>query len=317
MHPTGLETRWPVPLRPAGTDLDLGVQQRSSQSETWARWRAIVGNVIFNNDTRAGRSFDAALTLMIIGSITVVMLGSVRPFQKEYGGVFTLLELVFTALFAVEYILRLISARHAAHYARSFFGVIDLLSVLPGVLGLLLPGRESLVVQSLLVIRIVRLVRVFRILHLGNYLTEARVLSGALRASIAKITVFLLVVLVLVVLMGTAMFLIEGPNRGFTSIPTSVYWAIVTLTTVGYGDISPQTPLGKALASLLMILGYGIIAVPTGLITVGLSQTKATPQGAPDHRADVHCQRCGQRTHLPGARYCSRCGERLTDRDGE
>ncbi len=278
-------------------------------------WRVTLGNVIYNYDTRAGRMFDAGLTLMIIGSIVVVMLGSVRPFQKEHGALFTLLEVVFTTLFAAEYLLRLLSARHAAHYARSFFGVIDLLSVLPGVLGLLLPGRESLLVQSLLVIRIVRLVRVFRILHLGNYLTEARVLSGALRASVAKITVFLLVVLVIVVLMGTAMFLIEGPNRGFTSIPTSVYWAIVTLTTVGYGDISPQTPLGKALASLLMILGYGIIAVPTGLITVGLTQARTAAEDQAIDRPDLSCRRCGLRTHVEDARYCSRCGEGLPGKD--
>ncbi|WP_407571600.1 ion transporter [Deinococcus altitudinis] len=270
--------------------------------------------MIFNNDTRAGRIFDAGLILMIIGSITVVMLGSVRPLEGKYGALFTQLEVAFTTLFAAEYLLRLLSARHASHYARSFFGVIDLLSVLPGVVGLLLPGRESLLVQSLLVIRIVRLVRVFRILHLGNYLTEARVLSDALRASTAKITVFLLVVLVIVVLMGTAMFLIEGPNRGFTSIPTSVYWAIVTLTTVGYGDISPQTPLGKALASLLMILGYGIIAVPTGLITVGLAQARLTPETSPASAPGVSCQRCGSSTHLPDARYCSRCGEGLLAR---
>jgi len=275
----------------------------------------VLGNVIFNNDTRAGRIFDAALTLLIIGSITVVMLGSVRPLQVMYGTWFARTELAFTALFTVEYLLRLLSARHASHYARSFFGVIDLLSVLPGVLGLLLPGRESLLVQSLLVIRIVRLVRVFRILHLGNYLSEARVLSTALRASTAKITVFLLVVLVIVVLMGAAMFLIEGPNEGFTSIPTSVYWAIVTLTTVGYGDISPQTPLGKALASLLMILGYGIIAVPTGLITVGLTQARLAADTLSEAGPEVRCRRCGLDTHVPEARYCSRCGEALPGTD--
>lgn len=294
-----------------GHPLDLSVQH----FPRWSEMRAVLGNVIFNNDTRAGRSFDAVLTLMIIGSITVVMLSSVRPLQMAHGPLLTRLELAFTALFAGEYLLRLLSARHASHYARSFFGVIDLLSVLPGVLGLLLPGRESLLVQSLLVIRIVRLVRVFRILHLGNYLTEARVLSGALRASTAKITVFLLVVLVIVVLMGTAMFLIEGPEQGFTSIPTSVYWAIVTLTTVGYGDISPQTPLGKALASLLMILGYGIIAVPTGLITVGLSQARLAAETRPAASDDVVCRRCGLEAHVPGARYCSRCGEVLPGRN--
>ena len=242
-------------------------------------WRTALGNVIYDNDTRAGRLFDAALTLCILASITLIMLDSVRPIHAAHGALLRRLEGVFTLLFSLEYGLRLITAHHPLHSLRSPFGVVDALSILPGYFTLL-PGA-----QYLLVIRMVRLLRVFRILHLGGFLSEARVLGAALRASVAKITVFLLAVLVVVVLVGTAMFALEGPARGFTSIPASVSWAIVTLTTVGYGDISSQTPLGKALASLVMVLGYGIIAVPTGLITAGLTQRSAGAVASPPARA--------------------------------
>ncbi|GBF04270.1 ion transport protein [Deinococcus aerius] len=269
-------------------------------SDRRAPWRVILGNVIFNNDTPAGRAFDLVLIVLILGSILVVMLDSVRPMRAAYGSVLNRAEWVLTLLFTTEYVLRLISARRASHYARSFFGVVDLLSIVPGYLALLLPGAETL-----LIVRVLRLLRIFRILKLARYLSEANVLTEAIRASAAKITVFLAVVLSLVTVIGALMYLIEGPENGYTSIPTSIYWAIVTLTTVGYGDIAPKTPLGKALASLAMILGYGILAVPTGIVTVNLAraQDRRQPQRI--------CPRCGLDRHDPDARYCKRCGEVL------
>ncbi|WP_019584864.1 ion transporter [Deinococcus apachensis] len=269
-------------------------------SDRRAPWRVTLGNVIFNNDTPAGRVFDLVLIVLILGSILVVMLDSVRPIQARYGSVLNRAEWILTLLFTTEYVLRLISARHASHYARSFFGVVDLLSILPGYLALLLPGAETL-----LIIRVLRILRIFRILKLARYLSEANVLTEAIRASAAKITVFLVVVLSLVTVIGALMYLIEGPEHGYTSIPTSIYWAIVTLTTVGYGDIAPKTPLGKGLASLAMILGYGILAVPTGIVTVNLAR-------AQDRRQQQRtCPRCGLDRHDPDARYCKRCGETL------
>ena len=197
-------------------------------SDPRAPWRVTLGNVIYNNDTPAGRVFDLVLIMLILGSILVVMLDSVRPIQARYGSVLSRAELVLTLLFTTEYVLRLISARRASHYARSFFGVVDLLSIVPGYLALFLPGAETL-----LIVRVLRLLRIFRILKLARYLSEASVLTEAIRASAAKITVFLAVVLTMVTVIGALMYLIEGPENGFTSIPTSVYWAVVTLTTVG------------------------------------------------------------------------------------
>ncbi|MBB6098449.1 voltage-gated potassium channel [Deinobacterium chartae] len=271
-----------------------------TSGDTRAPWRVNLGNIIFDSDTPAGRAFDLALILLILASILVVMLDSVQPIRAAYWPVLQKAEWTFTLLFTLEYVLRLITARRALHYARSFFGAVDLLSIVPGYLALLVPGA-----QYLLVVRALRLLRIFRVLKLVRYLSEADVLIRALRASAAKITVFLAVVLTLVTLIGTLMYLIEGPEHGYTSIPTSIYWAIVTLTTVGYGDIAPQTPLGKALASFAMILGYGIIAVPTGIVTVSLARVRGrTLLQAP-------CARCGLPEHDADARYCRRCGERL------
>lgn len=266
-----------------------------------APWRVTLGNIIYNADTPAGRAFDLTLIALILSSILVVMLDSVRPVQAAYGAVLNRAELVLTLLFTVEYVLRLIAARHASHYARSFFGVVDLLSIVPGYLALLLPGAEAL-----LIVRVLRLLRIFRILKLARYLSEASVLTEAIRASTAKITVFLAVVLTLVTIIGALMYLIEGPEHGYTSIPTSIYWAIVTLTTVGYGDIAPKTPLGKGLASLAMILGYGILAVPTGIVTVNLARAQDRRQ-----QQQLTCPRCGLQGHDPDARYCKRCAELL------
>ena len=281
----------------------------SGRPDRRAAWRVALGDVIYNSDTRAGRAFDLALIATILLSVLAVMLDSVAGFRARHAPELRTLEWGLTLLFTAEYLLRLVSARRATHYARSFFGAVDLLSILPAYLALFLPGA-----QYLLIVRVLRLMRIFRILKLVRYLSEASVLTQALRASLAKIIVFLAAVLTLVVIIGTLMYVVEGPPNGYTSIPTSIYWAIVTLTTVGYGDIAPKTGLGKTLASLAMILGYGIIAVPTGIVTVGLTQAQAGQRQAEvDAAAGRRCPRCGLGTHQPDARYCRRCGEALSE----
>src|SRR5688500_8224549 len=231
------------------------------------RRRARLHEIIFEADTRAGRLFDLVLIWLILLSVATVILESVRQIREQYGELLYALEWLFTLLFTVEYFLRLLSVRRPVRYATSFFGVVDLLAIIPTYLSILVPGS-----QYLLVIRILRLLRVFRLLKLTEYVTEADTLRRALRASQRKISVFLSAVMLLVIIIGALMYVIEGEAHGFTSIPTSVYWAIVTLTTVGYGDLSPRTSLGQILASAVMVLGYGIIAVPTGIVTVELAQ---------------------------------------------
>ena len=259
--------------------------------------------VIFEHDTRAGRTFDIALIIAILLSVAAVMLDSVASISQRYGPILKAIEWFFTILFTVEYVLRLYSARDAARYARSFFGIVDLLAIVPTYASLFFPpGR------FLLTIRILRVLRVFRVLKLVNFLGEASILNRALRASRHKIGVFLLTVLSIVVIVGSLMYVIEGPKSGFTSIPLSIYWAIVTLTTVGYGDIAPQTPLGQALAALLMITGFGIIAVPTGIVTVALGQAA---RSARPRRTCAVCRRGG---HAADAAYCKHCGAELADR---
>ena len=223
--------------------------------------------IIFEADTRAGRNFDIALLIAIILSVIMVMLESVQSISEQFSTLFTVLEWSFTLLFTIEYILRLWLTRKSVKYAFSFFGLIDLLSILPTFLEVFIAGSGSL-----MAIRIFRLLRVFRVLKLVHFLKEAKVLSDALRASRQKITVFIFAVFTMTVLMGTIMYLVEGGINGFTSIPRSIYWAIVTLTTVGYGDIAPQTVLGQTLASIIMILGYGIIAIPTGIVGAEVSK---------------------------------------------
>jgi voltage-gated potassium channel len=247
-----------------------------------------------------GKAFDVALLVAIILSVLAVMLESVSTIRGEYGGLLYGVEWFFTVLFTIEYILRLISVLRPYRYALSFFGVIDLLAVLPTYLSLFLTGA-----QMLLVIRILRLLRLFRIFKLTRYLGEAQQLRAALRASRYKISVFLLAVLSIVVVVGALMYLIEGPERGFTSIPRSVYWAIVTMTTVGYGDIAPSSILGQTVAAILMILGYGIIAVPTGIVSVSLAQAS---RSTTDHRC---CPGCGVEGHEDIANFCRNCGTHL------
>ncbi len=264
------------------------------------RWKARIYDVIFLADTPAGKTFDVALIAAIVVSVAVVMLDSVDAISASRRNTFFIAEWLFTILFSIEYLLRLITVRKASKYALSFFGVIDLLAVLPTYLSLLLPGG-----QYLIVIRILRVLRVFRVLKLAQYVGEARTLGAAFRASRYKIIVFLFTVLTIVVIVGSMMFIIEGADAGFTSIPRGVYWAVVTLTTVGYGDIHPLTPVGQFLAALVMIMGYGIIAVPTGIVTVELAQL------AQRSGSSLHCPSCGSEAHDGDARHCKECGSEL------
>ncbi|HYR29935.1 MAG TPA: ion transporter, partial [Thermoanaerobaculia bacterium] len=222
-------------------------------------WRQRLHTIVFEADTRAGRAFDFTIIICILASVAVVVLESIASIDARWHRELFAAEVFFTLLFTVEYIVRLIAVRRPLAYARSFLGVIDLLAIAPTWLALLIPGA-----QFFLTVRVLRLLRIFRILKLTEYLSEAGVITGALRASRRKIFVFLFAVVTLVVLIGALMYMIEGPRHGFHDIPTSMYWAIVTLTTVGYGDLSPRTPLGKLLASVVMVIGYAIIAVPTG-----------------------------------------------------
>jgi voltage-gated potassium channel len=265
-----------------------------------SRWRQRLHTVIFESDTRAGRLFDAAIIVLIVASVIVVILESIPSTGMRLRRELFFVELAFTAIFTVEYALRLLAVRRPLAYARSFYGVIDLLAIVPTWLMLVFPGAHYF-----LTIRVLRLLRVFRILKLTEYLTEAGVITSALRASRRKIFVFLFAVLALVVVIGALMYMIEGPEHGFHSIPTSMYWTIVTLTTVGYGDLSPKTPLGKLLASVVMILGYAIIAVPTGIVTSEL--TAARGRG---HSRQA-CPSCGREGHDDDATHCKYCGAAL------
>jgi len=264
-------------------------------------WRAQVHEIIFEADTPAGRLFDLALIACILLSVVVVMLDSVQTIGSEYGRLFYGLEWFFTVLFSVEYGLRIVSIGRPWAYMRSFFGVVDLLAILPTYLSLVIPGS-----QYFLVIRILRVLRIFRVLKIVQYVGETQQLMLALSASRRKITVFVFTVMTVVVIFGSAMYVIEDPESGFTSIPRSIYWAIVTLTTVGYGDISPQTNLGQALAAVIMILGYGIIAVPTGIVTAELSGLKKS-----QIVSTQSCLHCSAEGHDADAIFCKFCGEKL------
>ena len=272
----------------------------ASDSRSDTGWRHRLHEVIFEADTPAGKAFDVALILAIVASVVAVMLDSVAGIRHAYGPLLLAVEWFFTLLFTVEYLLRLSSVRRPIRYATSFFGVVDLLSVIPTYLSLLIPGS-----RYLLVIRLLRVLRVFRILKLAQYVGEIRYLARALRASRRKITVFLLTVLTLVVIIGSLMYVIEGEANGFTSIPKGIYWAIVTLTTVGYGDISPNTNLGQSLAALVMILGYGIIAVPTGIYAAELRDVMTR------RRSAIACPECSRVGHADDAAFCKFCGARL------
>ncbi len=270
--------------------------ERKPRSDSLLRHR--LHEIIFEADTPAGKLFDVVLICSILISVIVVMLDSVAALELRYGRFFLTLEWFFTLLFTIEYVLRLSCIGRPLKYAASFYGIVDLLSILPSYLSLLVSGGKYL-----LVIRILRLLRVFRVLKLVQYVGESRYLQQALWASRRKIVVFLLSVFLLMVIFGSVMYIVEGPEYGFTSIPRSIYWAIVTMTTVGYGDISPQTNVGQAIASLMMILGYGIIAIPTGIVTSELAFTKAMTTQV--------CPECGREGHDINAKHCKYCGAEL------
>ncbi len=258
--------------------------------------------VIFEADTPAGKAFDVWLLIFILASVLIVILETVPEFGDRYSDLFHILEWIFTIAFTIEYFLRLFCVRRPLGYATSFYGVVDLLSILPTYLSLIFSGT-----QYLLVIRALRLMRIFRIFKLGHFIREGRVLVDALQRSREKITVFMIFVLLMVTIIGAVMYLVEGGrNEAFSSIPHSIYWAIVTLTTVGYGDITPTTGLGRFLSALVMILGYAVIAVPTGIVSVGLmdSQKKVSVN-------TQVCRHCGREGHADDALYCKYCGKPL------
>ncbi|MFW6094216.1 MAG: ion transporter [Pseudomonadota bacterium] len=264
-----------------------------------------VRTVIFEAHTPAGKAFDVGLIVAILVSVAAVMLDSVGWIHESHGDWLYAAEWMFTVAFTIEYALRLWSIQNTWLYARSFYGIVDLLGILPTYLSLVFAGT-----QYLLVIRVLRVLRVFRVLRMVRYVGEAQLLADALRASRRKITVFISSVMALVVVFGSFMYLIEGPEHGFTSIPRSIYWAVVTLTTVGYGDMVPGTPLGQAISMLVMIMGYGIIAVPTGIVTLELSEAT---RRATNTRV---CPRCAAEGHLREAAFCWRCGAHLHPAEG-
>jgi len=262
--------------------------------------RRKLNNIIFGTNTPAGKAFDVGLLIVILLSVLTVMLESVPSLQLKYGRLFRSLEWIMTIIFTMEYLIRIWVTDRKGKYIFSFYGLIDLLSILPTYLSLIFVGT-----QYLLIIRALRLLRVFRILKLGRFVGEGEELGRALKASRHKITVFMGTIMMLVIILGTVMYLVEGKENGFTSIPLSIYWAIVTLTTVGYGDIAPQTVLGQSIASFVMILGYAIIAVPTGIVTAEITREK-------NRQEQIRkCEGCAATGHKEDAIYCRKCGEIL------
>ena len=259
--------------------------------------------IIYEADTPAGKLFDIVLLFLILFSVVLVMLESVAWIGEDYAQLLYQLEWGITALFSLEYIARLLVVKKPWRYVTSFFGIIDLLSLLPMYISFFFVGTSSLVA-----LRALRLLRVFRILKLSRYIGESNFLMAALWASRAKIGVFLFAVIILCIIFGTIMYLVEGEVNGFTSIPRGIYWCIVTLTTVGYGDIAPMTPLGRFIASIIMIMGYGIIAVPTGIVTSEMTQQQQNP----DTNTQA-CPNCMTETHLDDAVYCHYCGQKLNE----
>jgi voltage-gated potassium channel len=265
-----------------------------------AAWRTRLHEIVFEAETPAGRAFDLGLVTAILAAVACAMLETVQGLPSSAHTALVAAEWVFTALFSVEYLVRLLCVVRPLRYATSFFGLVDLCAILPTYLSLLMPGA-----QSLLVIRALRLLRIFRVLKLGRYLSEATALRVALLASRAKITVFFASVLVIVSIVGAAMYLVEGPENGFTSIPIAMYWAIVTMTTVGYGDISPHTPLGRLLAALLMVIGYSMLIVPTGIVSAEMAQRAIRPVST------QACPSCSREGHDADASHCKWCGAHL------
>jgi voltage-gated potassium channel len=264
-------------------------------------WRLRLYTIIFESDTRAGRLFDQWLIVAILVSVAVVIADSVHALGSRFAREFDVLEWAFTLLFTAEYLARLACVRRPLRYATSFFGVVDLLSVLPTYLALVFPEA-----QAFLDVRILRLLRMFRVLKLTAYVWEYQAMGRAIAASRRKILVFLSVVLMIVVIMGTVMYVVEGPENGFTSIPTAIYWAVTTMTTVGFGDITPKTDVGRFVASVMMLLGWGTLAVPTGIVTAEMTARRL--EAAPAGRT---CRGCGAGGHRPEAAFCLHCGTAL------
>lgn len=274
-----------------------GVLMSSRPASERSEWRKRLNIVIFGSDTPSGKAFDVVLLVLIILSILCVSLESVESYREQHGDLFRAIEWFFTGLFAIEYCIRLLVAPRPLKYATSFFGVIDLLSIIPTFLSLYFVGS-----QTLIVIRVFRLLRVFRIFQMATFFRESKELLAILHSRGHKITVFIASILTLIVIIGAAMYVVEGPENGFSSIPVSIYWAVVTLTTVGYGDITPLTTAGKILASAIMLLGYGIIAVPASIMTAEIGKAASLKLW------NQKCTRCGESGHLKGSRFCHRCG---------
>jgi len=272
-------------------------QKTDKQSAGLKKWQRNTHEIIFKSDTPLGKLFDLLLIVIIVLSIITVMLESVNSINIKYGKSLRTAEWIFTLIFTIEYFARIASLKKSRYYIFSFYGLIDLFSILPTYLSFFFAGS-----QALIVIRIFRLLRIFRILKLVQFLGEANDLSKAVKASLPKVIVFIIAVICISTITGTFMYIIEGPVNGFKSIPVSIYWTIVTLTTVGYGDIAPQTPLGQTLATMLMILGYGIIAVPTGIVTAQLTKTRY------EKKISQACPSCGKETLEEGVLYCNQCG---------
>jgi voltage-gated potassium channel len=269
-------------------------------------WRLALYRVIFESETRAGRTFDLILIWLILTSVGVVMIDSFESVHARWGTLLAALEWMFTVLFTAEYLARLSCLQRPLHYARSGLGIIDLVAVLPTWAALFFPGLHALID-----VRLLRMLRLFRILKLAEYVEEYGALLRALMASRRKILVFLSFVLLVVVVLGTLMYVVEGPAHGFTNVPVSVYWAISTMTTVGYGDITPQTGLGRLIASLMMLIGWGTLAVPTGIVSAEFTALRFGARGAAGDRV---CGRCGTHGHAPAARFCQDCGAALAPR---
>lgn len=285
---------------------------RSNRPDNGPHWRRRLYVILFEGDRhRLGKLFDEGLMVVILASVAVVMLDSVVWVQERYAFWLHLFEWIFTILFTIEYAARLASVQSKRRYALSFFGIVDLLSIVPTYVSLLLPGT-----QMLAVIRLLRVLRVFRVLKLVRYLGEADMLGRALVASRYRIAVFLIAVLTTVVILGSFMYLIEGPAAGFTSIPVSVYWAVVTLTTVGFGDITPMTAFGQFMAAMIMLLGYSLIAVPTGLVSAEMVHAVSAGRGSDSTRetGPAICTICRSGQHDVDARFCKKCGARVAAR---
>ncbi|WP_296384003.1 ion transporter [Winogradskyella sp.] len=285
------------------------------ESEHKRSWKAKLHEIIYEADTPAGKLFDVILLIAILASILLVMLESVNSIAEEHLSLLNVLEWIITILFTIEYILRIITVKQPLKYVTSFYGVIDLLSTIPKYLSLIFVGTHALVA-----LRALRLLRVFRILKLARYMGASNQLAGAIKASRAKIAVFLFAVVIASIIFGTIMYLVEGEENGFTNIPKSVYWCIVTMTTVGFGDIAPQTPLGQFIAAIIMIMGYGIIAVPTGIVSAEYTKATGSKEKISDEEHEQLksvilntqcCVNCLAETHQDNAEFCHKCGCKL------